>query len=87
VSLKTYFAERFAENESVVKALSSNFQSVDCGAQLKLSEHNLDTILNAAATLLDSVSDFSPPPTRAAESVSAAHALPSSDNAPPAEQA
>jgi exonuclease VII large subunit len=86
-SLKTYFAERFAENESVVKALSTNFQSIDCGTQLKLSEQNLETILNASATLLDSVSDFSPAPTRAAEPVSTAHALPSSDNAPPAEHA
>ncbi|MEP7212868.1 MAG: hypothetical protein ABI791_07325 [Acidobacteriota bacterium] len=57
-ALKTYAGERSTANESIVKALTTQFQGVDRVSLLKKSESNLETIINSADILRDAVADF-----------------------------
>ena len=59
VSLKTYAGEYQIENEAIVKTLETQTKTARA-EQLKLSEQNLETIINAADTLRDWVSEFRP---------------------------
>lgn len=85
-ALKTYGDERSTANESIVKALTTQFQGVDRASLLKQSQQNLETILNSADALRDSVADFRSAAVIPAKELSLSTSVPAPEPATLAEQ-